>query len=215
MEFKPSGNPEIRKASVDAAEVIRMQDLKSDMKDLHIEHLEEQHGIDHLTGVHTRKFFEAKLAQAFESIGRQGEELRHGAKAITEASLIFIDLDNFKTVNDTLGHAQGDEVLKRAAELLRSTLREEDVLGRYGGDEFVVLLLNANEESATVIAEKLRGALDNDPELKELRVTGSLGVCSSSASGAVSSEALINNADTAMYAAKNGGQNRVAVCPNT
>lgn len=214
MEFKPSGNPEIRKASIDAAEVIRVQALESDMKDLHIEHMEEEHGIDHLTGVHTRKSFEAKLAQAFESIGRQGEELRHGAKAITEASVIFIDLDNFKTVNDTLGHAQGDEVLKRAAELLRRALREDDVLGRFGGDEFVALLLNSNEESAIVIAEKLRRALDNDPELKEFRVTGSLGVCSSRASGAVSPEALIENADKAVYIAKNGGRNRVAVCSN-
>jgi len=171
----------------------------------------EEHGIDPLTGATSRPAFEAKLGQAYEAMGRQGEEERRGGKEIREAAVIFVDLDNFKSVNDTIGHAEGDRVLQKAASLLRGALREEDVLGRYGGDEFVVLLLNTAEDDSVVVAEKLRVALDTDPELSKLGITGSIGVCSSSASGAVTPEELVEKADHAMYAAKDGGKNRVVV----
>ncbi|MHB1163484.1 MAG: GGDEF domain-containing protein [Minisyncoccota bacterium] len=171
------------------------------------ENIEEAHGIDHLTGVHTRKFFDAKLEQEFTILNK--EEHREGVKPLTEVSLIFIDLDNFKKVNDTLGHAHGDDVLKRAAELLHGALREEDLLARYGGDEFVVLLPNAEEKDAALVAEKLRAALDDDASLKNLGVTGSFGVASSGR--AESAEALRAYADKALYVAKAGGRNRVEI----
>ena len=166
----------------------------------------EEHGIDHLTKTYTRAAFEAKLAHAFEPHRRKGE------KRAVEASLIFIDLDKFKEVNDTLGHLAGDQTLKRAATLLHGALREDDVLGRYGGDEFVVLLLDENQENARRVAENLRSALDDDPELKKLGITGSFGVCSSSMLGAdISPEKLVERADHALYVAKDGGRNRVEV----
>ena len=197
----------------DLREKHRMLDLEKGLDEWHIEHLQEKeqaHGIDHLTGVDTRKAFEAKLKHALDLIEHgQKEEHRHGPKSVTDASLIFIDLDQFKEVNDSLGHSRGDSVLQRAASLLRGALREEEALGRWGGDEFVVLLLNADERNALAVAEKLRVALESDPKLHTLGVTGSFGVCSSSASGATSPETLIQNADEAVYAAKHGGRNRV------
>ena len=172
---------------------------------------EEEHGRDPLTGAHTRKFFDTKFKQEFAILNKK--ELREGAKPLTEVSLIFIDLDHFKEVNDTLGHAQGDEVLKRAVRLLQSALREEDILARYGGDEFVVLLPNEDETKAANVAEKLRTALDSDTQLKKLGVTGSFGAASSRL--ATSAENLIECADKAVYAAKEGGRNRVEIYSGT
>jgi len=185
----------------------RMLDLEKGLDEWHIETL----GIDHLTGASTRKAFEARLDQAFESMGRKGGKERRGAREVKEVSLIFVDLDNFKTVNDTIGHTPGDRVLQKAASLLRASLREDDVLGRYGGDEFVVLLVNAGSGEAIAVAEKLRTALADDAEMKSLSITGSIGVCSSSASGVATPGELTEKADHAMYAAKNGGKNRVEV----
>lgn len=204
------GEEALKKHIEELAAENRMQDNIIGLHEWDKEVREQEHGVDHLTGANTRKAFEAKLSHAFEVMSRKGEQ-RHGMKSVTEVSLIFIDLDNFKTVNDTLGHAQGDEVLKNAAARLRGALREGDTLGRFGGDEFVVLLPNANEEDAATAAEKLRTALDNDSDLKKLGVTGSIGVCSSSSSGAESPEEIIKNADKAVYAAKRGGRNRVEV----
>ncbi|MFZ3044114.1 MAG: GGDEF domain-containing protein [Minisyncoccia bacterium] len=217
MEEFPKPKRELPKEEVQDAQIGLLEWELEERDKQHAAELEEQdrmHGIDHLTGAMTRKAFEARLAKTLESIrgNGQNEEQRQGEKKIKEASLIFIDLDNFKPVNDTLGHLSGDQVLKKAASLLQGTLREEDILGRLGGDEFVVLLIDTDEKGATVAAEKLRAALDNDSDLKELNVTGSIGVCSSSASGAETSEELIKNADDAAYAAKHGGKNQVKVC---
>lgn len=210
MKNLEDGEETLKKQLEELATENRMQDNIIGLHEWDKEVMELDHGIDHLTGADMRKAFEAKLSHAFETMNRKTEK-RHGEKAITEVSIIFIDLDNFKQVNDTLGHAQGDEVLKRSALLLRAVLREGDALGRFGGDEFVALLLNADTDGAATVAEKLRSALDNDPELKELKVTGSLGVCSASASGATNSAELIKNADNALYAAKDSGRNRVKV----
>ena len=190
------------------------RDLVLDRSEYLLEHIKEQneqHGIDHLTGVSSRKVFERDLRHALEILNGTKEEHRAGVEPLKEISVIFIDLDHFKQVNDTSGHAAGDEVLKKVAELMRNTLRESDVLARYGGDEFVVLLLRTGEEQARVVAEHLRASLDNDSRLKEFGVTASFGVCSSGALSTLDSETLITQADKAAYRAKQGGRNRVEV----
>jgi diguanylate cyclase (GGDEF)-like protein len=150
---KPSedGEEALKRQLKELEEKHRMLDLEKGLDEWHIEVLEQEHGIDHLTGVATRKAFEAALAQAYDVMGRNEDESRRGARVVTEASVIFIDLDNFKQVNDTLGHQQGDATLKKAASLLRGALREEDMLARYGGDEFVALLVNADEDNAAMV----------------------------------------------------------------
>jgi diguanylate cyclase (GGDEF)-like protein len=190
------------------AEENRIQDGIIGLHEWDKELQNEEHGIDTLTGVHTRKFFDAKLERELLQLGV--EDHRHGGQTLTELACVFIDLDHFKAVNDTLGHARGDEVLQRAATLLRSALRESDTLGRYGGDEFVALLPNpGNEDTATKVAEKLRAVLDNDEELIAVGVTASIGVASTKEK--ITPDELRERADKAMYQAKKGGRNQVVI----
>lgn len=207
MEEFPRPKRELSKEEV--------QDAQIGLLEWELEERDAQHGIDHLTGVRTRKVFEYELEQALKVAREEIAEHRAGAEPIKEISVVFIDLDNFKRVNDTLGHAAGDTVLKRAADLLNNVLRKTDMLARYGGDEFVALLPNTNGEYAAVAAEKLRTALDTDSKLKKLGVTASIGVCSTSAPNVVDLETFIKRADAATYAAKNGGRNRVEVYQST
>lgn len=174
-----------------------------------IAYLEKQLGIDFLTSASNRRTFENKLDQSLVMIREGTQEQRAGTEPLKEISLIFIDIDNFKQVNDTLGHLAGDAVLKKVTELLRSTLRETDMLSRYGGDEFTVLLSNTKEEHALMIAEKLRMKIESAAELKKLKVTASFGVCSSEKS--TDMETLHEYVDRALYAAKHNGRNRVEV----
>lgn len=170
-----------------------------------IKNLEEEIGIDPLTGARRREVLVAELDQTLVRIHEPtGEHRKEGV------SLIFIDLDNFKQVNDRLGHNAGDKVLIRVAELMKGPLRDADILARYGGDEFAVLLPNTNEEHAVIVAEKLR-AVFQDEELAGLGVTASFGICSSDLSSATDSETFIHNADKAAYAAKHSGKNAVQV----
>ena len=170
-----------------------------------IEELEEKVGIDPLTGARRREVLVAELDHMLKRIhDSSGEHRKEGV------SLILLDLDNFKQVNDRLGHNAGDRVLARVAELMQGPLREADILARYGGDEFAVLLPNTNEEHAVIVAEKLRAVFE-DAELKELGITASFGVCSSEHSSAADSKTFINNADKAAYLAKHSGRNAVKV----
>ena len=128
----------------------------------------------------------------------------------TPLSLLFLDLDSFKVINDTLGHSQGDAVLKTLADYLQGALRQADVICRYGGEEFVVLLPKTPLEQAVLLAERLRQKISEQviplPE-RDLRFTVSIGV--SSLSPDMDGEALVNAADAAMYQAKQAGKNQV------
>ncbi len=185
------------------------QDAQIGLLEWEIEDREERHGTDPLTGARRREMLVHELDQ---SLGRIRSEGGHRKEGI---SIIFIDLDQFKQVNDTLGHSVGDKVLSKAAGLMRGQIRATDMLARYGGDEFVIFLPNTNEEHALIAAEKLRAALDNDEELKSLEVTASLGVCSSDVSDATDSVTFIKHADEAAYAAKQAGKNTVRVYSKT
>ncbi len=170
-----------------------------------------RHGIEPLTGAQRREVLVRELDQALKMIrGKIGEQ-REGKEPLREAALVFIDLDKFKQVNDIHGHPTGDKVLQKVTGLLKGVLREKDLLARYGGDEFAVFMPNTDESGAATAAEKLRAALDTDPELKGFGVTASIGVCSSNVSTAEDSENFIKHADEAAYVAKRAGGNRVEV----
>jgi len=156
---------------------------------------------DELTGLLNRRhFFELARAELSRAV-------RHGLPL----SAMLLDVDRFKSVNDNYGHAAGDQVLRQVAAVCRETLRAEDVVGRYGGEEFAVLLpATALGEAAAGLGERLRAALEGTvvvlPGL-ELRVTASIGVAELREDEDLAS--LLNRADAALYAAKGGGRNRV------
>lgn len=153
---------------------------------------------DGLTGLPNRVLLEDRLGQAIRTNMRQGLPL----------SLLFIDLDRFKPINDTWGHAAGDQVLSEVARRLRSALRASDTVARIGGDEFVVLLTTLKRaDDAVVVADKLVDAL-SDPILiggRELQVGASIGIVHAPEDG-VEPQTLLRRADAAMYAAKETGR---------
>lgn len=158
---------------------------------------------DELTGLLNRREFEHRLAT---TLGRARSDASVHA-------LCFIDLDQFKVVNDTSGHSAGDQLLRQVAQLTRSTLRDHDVLARLGGDEFGVILENCNLEQAAGVAEKLRLSLENivfSWEGDSHSIGCSIGVVSITTDAPDIGE-LMRAADIACYVAKNEGRNRIYV----
>jgi diguanylate cyclase (GGDEF)-like protein len=157
---------------------------------------------DGLTGVDNRRHIEERLTEAFEHAARLNEPL----------AVVMTDVDHFKSVNDTHGHPAGDAVLRQVAEVLRTTAREIDRVGRYGGEEFLVLLPGANLEDARHYAERARAAIaarEFTYDGGQLRRTLSAGVAAWPHPDVPHQEALVKLADDALYAAKTGGRNRV------
>ncbi|PQP03242.1 MULTISPECIES: GGDEF domain-containing protein [Pseudomonas] len=127
-------------------------------------------------------------------------------------SLLMLDIDHFKQINDTYGHSAGDEVLKAVAASIKSQLRNVDMVFRFGGEEFMILLSNTNREAAAMVGERLRFAAqaqDYVAEGKAIELTVSLG-CSTLLPGE-SAESLLRRADSALYVAKREGRNRLAM----
>ena len=122
-------------------------------------------------------------------------------------SLAVIDIDHFKNINDTQGHLAGDEVLKAFAETLRSCLRESDLLYRWGGEEFLVFLYDTDSSGATVIAEKMRAAIEQHVFTRDLRITASFGCASFELADTF--ETWFDRADKRLFLAKNAGRNTV------
>ena len=156
---------------------------------------------DGLTGCLNRRALEEKLHTLFSAAEREGEEL----------SCIMFDIDHFKTVNDQHGHDTGDRVLQRAVKILQSGTRDNDIVGRYGGEEFCLVLPGLDLDQATEVAERLRRDIQSDSAgtRSPAAVTASLGV-TSRALGAHCPAELVKQADQALYSAKEGGRNRVA-----
>src|SRR5271166_4919350 len=161
--------------------------------------LQQQSITDGLTGIKTRRFFWEALSAEWKRASRSGRPF----------SVVLIDLDKFKEVNDTMGHFEGDLVLARIGRLLEQKSRQSNVVARYGGDEFVVLMPETGPEQAQVLAERLRHWITQDPMLSEHHITGSFGVASFPMHG-FSMEDLIRVADAGMYVAKHAGGNRVS-----
>jgi diguanylate cyclase (GGDEF)-like protein len=139
-------------------------------------------------------------------------ELKRASRARVPVSLVMCDIDHFKSINDRHGHEAGDAVLRAVAGRLRTALRETDVLGRWGGEEFLAVLVDAESERAAEIAERMRAAVAASPvEAITERATISLGVSTEPRVETVASawEALIKEADANLYRAKSEGRNRV------
>lgn len=133
-------------------------------------------------------------------------------KAGVPLSLIVADLDYFKKINDTYGHPAGDTVLVKVASRLRSCIRPQEALGRYGGEEFLIVLPGSSHETALAVAERMRVAISSQPETvgsTALNLTISAGVASTDVFPTATTEELISRADMALYAAKDAGRNRV------
>lgn len=156
---------------------------------------------DQLTDLPNRSMVEDRLQQALATAKRDK----------TQMALMFIDLDKFKPINDTLGHDVGDMVLKEAAKRMQGCVRESDTVGRIGGDEFVVLLTTVDsDQHAALVAEKIRHALNQPIALfgQDLHISSSIGVAIYPEHGA-DGKTLVKNADAAMYYAKEAGRNSV------
>ncbi len=142
---------------------------------------------------------------------RLKEELAQAQRGGPVVGVIIADLDHFKKINDTYGHPVGDLVLCEASHRMKVTLRPYDILGRYGGEEFLVVLPGCGVQETEIVAERLRARLDSIPltlREKQVRITGSFGVASS-CDVAPDLETLIGAADAALYRAKHDGRNRV------
>ena len=161
--------------------------------------LQQQAITDSLTGIKTRRFF-------LESV--QGEWKR-AARSGRPFSVVMVDLDRFKDINDTLGHLEGDLVLARIGRLLEQKSRQSNVVARYGGDEFVILMPETGVEQAQALSERLRLWIATDPMLNEMKITGSFGVATYPLHGA-QVEDILRVADAGMYISKKEGGNRVS-----
>jgi diguanylate cyclase (GGDEF)-like protein len=161
--------------------------------------LQQQSITDGLTGIKTRRFFWEALSSEWKRASRSGRPF----------SVVLVDLDKFKEVNDSLGHLEGDLVLARVGRLLEQKCRQSNVVARYGGDEFIILMPETGIEQAQVLAERLRLWLATDPMLEEHHITGSFGVASFPVHG-FAMEDLIRVADAGMYVSKHAGGNQVS-----
>ena len=158
--------------------------------------------LDALTNLNNRRQFEVRLKQEIATTKRQKNPL----------CAMMIDIDFFKKVNDTYGHASGDAVLRTVASIIKEHLRESDIPSRYGGEEFAVLLPYTHIEEAKIVGERLRKAVEETPipiDKKNINVTISMGLAEFSPQE--TGEELFKRADSALYEAKEGGRNRVCV----
>lgn len=162
--------------------------------------LEEIASRDPLTGLYNRRYFSEVLGREFAAAERYDADL----------TCLMFDLDHFKETNDRFGHRMGDEVLVMVAGSIRHELRDADVAARFGGDEFILLLPRTSATSAGTVADRIVNRFTEQlrRERPELPTTLSIGVASLRVTRARSAEALIHEADLALYAAKTGGRNR-------
>lgn len=157
---------------------------------------------DELTKTFTRRHFRHCIDQFFTAYQKDGQKF----------ALLMMDLDHFKTVNDVYGHVAGDAVLKQVGDIIRNSLRENDMVFRYGGEEFAALLPNTGEKGARYVAERIRSTTEAalfEPGTIDLKLTISIGI--ETCPGAPSINELIVAADQALYAAKRQGRNRVVL----
>lgn len=171
----------------------------------HIEALEGLVNIDDLTGVYNHRFFQQSV----------NESIIRAEKENLPVSLLFIDIDYFKDYNDLYGHIQGDKLLATLSSIIKRCVRSKDVVARYGGDEFAIILPDTCEEDAILIGERIRKSIDNtyfegQENLRNKKITASIGV-STYPHKANTKDELIKSADDALYRAKFFNRNRVEV----
>ena len=158
---------------------------------------------DGLTGLLNRNHWEEHLEKEFERQKRYQKD----------CTLIIFDIDHFKKVNDNYGHPAGDEVIRQTANIVRQCIRKTDIAGRYGGEEYVILLPHTHVDSAKVLAERIRKKIERTPayyEEQPISYTVSIGLCGFH-QGLLSPTEWIDNADQALYICKEGGRNQCHV----
>ena len=195
---KPFQYPELL-ARIRAAK--RIVDLQKELRETN-KRLELLSITDGLTKLYNHRHFQDELARAFEESARYQRPL----------SLAIIDLDFFKKVNDTYGHAIGDEVLKAVARMFQASIRSTDLAARYGGEEFTVMMPETDLDDASAFAEKIRSlvqATSIETQAGPIPVTVSIGVSTIPHTKIHSAKELIVSADKALYRAKKGGRNQV------
>lgn len=169
------------------------------------QHLEYQTHIDPLTGLFNRRAFEKKMNEEFERAKRYHHPL----------SLLILDIDNFKVINDTYGHHGGDAVLTRISELLREKTRQSDFPSRYGGEEFVLVLPETDQDNALQVAVKIHEEIRScafGSSTQSFGLTVSIGLSSTSNRNYADWPQMLKDADQALYVAKNSGKDRVEIC---
>jgi diguanylate cyclase (GGDEF)-like protein len=159
--------------------------------------------IDPLTNTYSRRYFTELFSK----------ELTKSKRHHSPLCCIIFDIDHFKKVNDNYGHLAGDYILKSVSKIIHREIRNEDIFGRYGGDEFVIVLPAINLNNAEIVAEKIRKSIHNETfvfDTINIKVTLSIGI--SSVDDSIDTiEAAIENSDSALYLAKGNGRNRVEV----
>lgn len=165
--------------------------------------LEKLATTDGMTGLINRRHFESLARTEWARFQRYGRPL----------SLLVLDVDKFKSINDTFGHDMGDVVLKAVAEICKATKRTTDVVARIGGEEFAMLLPETNEAAAEIAAERLRKAIEEHPHTlggEPYRVTASIGIAGATL-GMAAFDVMLKRADEALYRAKQTGRNRIVI----
>ncbi len=164
------------------------------------EHLQDLSTTDALMGINNRMFFNKRIDYEFQRAQRYRKDL----------TLLVLDLDHFKSVNDTYGHPFGDRVLKGIADVLLTCVRQVDIVARYGGEELVVALPETNLEQAMIVAERIRSSVE-ETEIADgdarVKVTVSIGMATFPHDSIAQVEQLLKRADDALYAAKQAGRN--------
>ncbi len=186
---------------ISLAKIICRESAKSMTSSLNFQKVKELAIRDGLTGLYNHRHFQEMLTYT----------LHHADRFSTEASLLMLDVDDLKKINDTYGHQAGDAVLSSIGSTLTESLRKVDIPARYGGDEFAVILPNTNKSGSIAVAEKIRSRLKRvtlKSDSREVPVTFSIGIATypQSASG---KELLVEKADRALYESKNHGKNKI------
>ena len=195
-ELEPAAIELVQAIALQAAQALARIRLQDELAHLALH--------DQLTGLANRALLREHIDSALAAAERTTQPV----------AMMFLDLDGLKPVNDRLGHTAGDEVLREVARRLRSVVRESDVIGRFGGDEFIVLCPETDDEQAELIAERLREAVGMPMEWLPagFAVSASVGVVvHRSGDHRPSTDELLEIADSEMYRAKNGGRNRVSI----
>jgi two-component system cell cycle response regulator len=173
-----------------------------EMEDSFNEQLYNAANKDYLTQIYNKKYFVDRLKMEFSYSKRHN----------TPLSLMLLDLDYFKKINDTYGHLAGDQILKQFANEINFMKRHEDLFARYGGEEFVLLLRGTGQDAAVAIAEKVRKRIEEASfkiDKKEIRITTSIGVSSFGENNMEDYQDLLSSADKMLYSAKDKGRNQV------
>ena len=167
------------------------------------EQLQNLSRMDHLTGLFNRGYWELRLIKEFKRFDRYEQN----------SSLIMLDIDHFKQVNDSYGHTVGDDVIRQVSRALKEQVRDLDIAGRYGGEEFGIILTNTDSAGAAIFAERLRNTIEQmavHSEGQQVRFTVSLGISQLTAN-INDHRGWIEKADQALYKSKEGGRNRFTI----